>query len=546
MLTYGDPKHAHAVTSAGGGSYGHDAVGNQITRPGGMTITYSPFDMPRTFTKGGDTIALGYDGEQKRIRKTTPAQEILYFEDLYERVTEMGPGGATAHRYNVFSPERVVAVVTRGGETPGTKYLHVDHIGSVNAVTKENGTVDEWRSYDAYGQRRNPEWGQPPPPSWNTKTTKGFTGHESDEELGLVNMKGRLFDPKLGRFTTTDPVVANLYSGQSFNAYSYVRGNPLTFIDPTGFWEDVPGGRPEETVDARNGLTVWIHGEPREPREPDEDDCAEEFGAAVPPTDVDTTGSSAGHDVQGSAPEPGWRENKYVQTQGGFVVGLGLGITPYGAMARYALDEARALDPGTRDARITRSLGEMVGGLLCLIGGVTGEVFGTGATVTGVGATVGVPAIVVSTGLVVGGSANMEAGFQGLMQALKSPSSGGSGSSATPSSGGGSSTPSSRALGRAMENAGQTRPPGTAAHHLVAGGRNLPAAHASRAILQKFGIGINDAANGVFLPLKAHSHIHTKAYYIAVERELGKATTRQEALQILDYIRQGVLSGGFP
>jgi hypothetical protein len=79
----------------------------------------------------------------------------------------------------------------------------------------------------------------------------------------------------------------------------------------------------------------------------------------------------------------------------------------------------------------------MVGGLLCLIGGLGGEVFGTGLSVTGVGAAVGVPAIVVSTGLVVGGAANIEAGFQGLLQALKSPGSGGSGSSATPSPGGG-------------------------------------------------------------------------------------------------------------
>jgi hypothetical protein len=189
----------------------------------------------------------------------------------------------------------------------------------------------------------------------------------------------------------------------------------------------------------------------------------------------------------------------------------------------------------------------MVGGLLCLIGGLGGEVFGTGASVTGVGAAVGVPAIVVSTGLVVGGAANIEAGFQGLLQALKSPSSGGSGgsgSSATPSSGGGSPKSSSSALGRNMERAGQTRPPGTAAHHLVAG--NAKPAARSQAILQKFGIGINDAENGVFLPLKTHYHVHTKAYYKSVYDELFKATTREEVIDVLASIRYALMNGGFP
>jgi hypothetical protein len=69
----------------------------------------------------------------------------------------------------------------------------------------------------------------------------------------------------------------------------------------------------------------------------------------------------------------------------------------------------------------------MVGGFLCLVGGLTGKVFGGAATVTGVGAAVGVPAIVVSVGLVAGGAANIEAGYRGLLQALKSPGSGSSG-----------------------------------------------------------------------------------------------------------------------
>jgi hypothetical protein len=112
--------------------------------------------------------------------------------------------------------------------------------------------------------------------------------------------------------------------------------------------------------------------------------------------------------------------------------------------------------------------------------------------------------------------------------------------------------PSSRALGRALEAAGHARPAGSAAHHIVAG--NAPAAAQARAVLQRFGIGINDAINGVFLPATraapnatgaaAHSTVHTNAYYQTVNQMLGAATTRAEAEAALRAISQALLAGG--
>ncbi|WP_437744455.1 hypothetical protein WMF39_05270 [Sorangium sp. So ce1504] len=178
-LSYDDPLHPHAITGAGTDSFAHDAVGNQAARPGGTTVRYTPFDLPEQITHGASTITFGYDGDQQRIRKTTPEKATLYFGDLYERVTEAA-SGAVKHRYHVHSPERVVAIVTRGGSEDGTRYVHVDHLGSIDALTDEDGDVIERRSYDPFGQRRNPVWGERPPASFPSETTQGFTGHESD------------------------------------------------------------------------------------------------------------------------------------------------------------------------------------------------------------------------------------------------------------------------------------------------------------------------------------------------------------------------------
>ncbi|MBM6406038.1 AHH domain-containing protein [Phycicoccus sp. CSK15P-2] len=116
------------------------------------------------------------------------------------------------------------------------------------------------------------------------------------------------------------------------------------------------------------------------------------------------------------------------------------------------------------------------------------------------------------------------------------------------------SAPSSRVLAANLEAAGISRPAGSAAHHIVAG--SSAKAAQSRAVLQRFGIDINDSANGVFLPSRmtspnptgaaVHSRIHTNAYYAEVNSLMGQATTRSDVLDVLAYIRSQLLSGGFP
>ena len=115
-------------------------------------------------------------------------------------------------------------------------------------------------------------------------------------------------------------------------------------------------------------------------------------------------------------------------------------------------------------------------------------------------------------------------------------------------------TTSSRALGAALEDAGFIREVGDAAHHIVASGAK--AATEARAILQKFEVGINDAANGVFLPATkalaeagdavAHAVVHTKEYYNSVTTALRRATSKQDVIDALSQIRRNLLNGGKP
>ena len=89
-----------------------------------------------------------------------------------------------------------------------------------------------------------------------------------------------------------------------------------------------------------------------------------------------------------------------------------------------------------------------------------------------------------------------------------------------------------------------------AAHHIVAG--KAAKAIEARKILEKYGININDAANGVFLPTKKgvsnsvyHTGLHKKTYYKKVDELLSRAKSKEEVLNILDFIRDKLIKGTF-
>src|SRR5690606_31734198 len=67
-------------------------------------------------------------------------------------------------------------------------------------------------------------------------TEQGFTGHRQMDALGIVHMKGRIYDPTLGRFLQADPFVQEPKNSQNYNRYSYVLNNPMSYTDPSGYF----------------------------------------------------------------------------------------------------------------------------------------------------------------------------------------------------------------------------------------------------------------------------------------------------------------------
>ena len=102
----------------------------------------------------------------------------------------------------------------------------------------------------------------------------------------------------------------------------------------------------------------------------------------------------------------------------------------------------------------------------------------------------------------------------------------------------------SRKLASNLEKSGIVRPVDSAAHHVVAFGAAKAAP--ARDILERYGIDINSADNGVFLGSQQHGGLHTGTYYDEVNARLSGVNSRQEVLEVLKDISTGLQNGTFP
>ena len=222
----------HQIAASSLGTYGYDARGDQMTAPG-RTTTFAYFGLPHTMTVNGVSTTFAYDGSRSRVLKTSGATAVVSFGGLYERrVTAT----QTTDVLYAMDEGRPVAQITftetaTGSTEQPTLYLHGDHLGSVQMVTNPAGQITARQTFDPFGGRVG---------AAATGVRVGFDGLEEDDDLSLVNMNGRIYDPLQSRFVSADPLVSSFFVSQSFNPYSFVQNNPLNLRDPSGFYVDAP------------------------------------------------------------------------------------------------------------------------------------------------------------------------------------------------------------------------------------------------------------------------------------------------------------------
>ncbi len=156
--------------------------------------------------------------------------QLLYEKEVKPSVTE--------HKHYISAGGLLVGIyLSRSDSTTETRYFHHDRLGSLTLITNASGGQIERLAYEAFGKRRFPAGSADPNNTlFGITTDRGFTSHEHLDEMGLIHMNGRVYDPLVGRFMTPDPFVQSPDNLQSYNRYSYVLNNPLAYTDPSGYF----------------------------------------------------------------------------------------------------------------------------------------------------------------------------------------------------------------------------------------------------------------------------------------------------------------------
>ncbi|MFV8783264.1 RHS repeat-associated core domain-containing protein [Microbulbifer sp. SA54] len=167
--------------------YQYDALGRRISKKG--------FEQTTDFLWNGDVLL------QEKVRDTETSQDLTSRSYYFEPAT--------------FKP----IALCEGGEVYS---YHLDHLGTPDALTNEEGEVVWSVSYKSYGCVAIAHRGEIVQPI-------RFQGQYFDDESGLHYNRFRYYDPWLSVFTSQDPI--RLVGG--YNLYGFVP-NPLHWIDPYG------------------------------------------------------------------------------------------------------------------------------------------------------------------------------------------------------------------------------------------------------------------------------------------------------------------------
>lgn len=214
------------LTNWGGIALGYDDNGNLISE-GSTTYTWNARNQLAATSQGAASYA--YDAAGRRRSRTVSGVSLQTLHDGWNPIQLKQSGSAVETRLYGTGLDEIYGRTNSGASQ---SYL-TDALGSVLQLDNADQTAQVDYTYGAYGQTTET------PPGASSNLIR-YTGREQDT-AGLYYYRNRYYSPITSRFISEDPI--GLAGG--VNLYSYVDGDPISFVDPEGFRLRPPPIRPQ-------------------------------------------------------------------------------------------------------------------------------------------------------------------------------------------------------------------------------------------------------------------------------------------------------------
>ena len=157
------------------------------------------------------------DGLGDRHQQVVDGVTTNYILDLAAGLPQVLDDGTNTYLYGNGR-------IAQAGST--AEYFLSDALGSVRQLADPAGAVTLTQSYAPYGDVVSSVG--------TSQTSYAFTGEALDAN-GLTYLRARYYAPQDGRFISRDTWAGNYSNPLSLNRWNYVEGNPINWVDPSGY-----------------------------------------------------------------------------------------------------------------------------------------------------------------------------------------------------------------------------------------------------------------------------------------------------------------------
>src|ERR1019366_7979068 len=203
-----------------------DAMGRALSE-NGRTYTWNLASQLTGFRDSTNSAALTYDGlgELSTSNASGAAETFVFNHATGLPALSIVRQGASDLRYYVYTPGGSPLYSIEAADKT-RKFYHFDEMGNTTFLTGDSGSVIDTYAITPYGDIADHVG-----PTENPFTWQGQYG-VMQESKSLYFVRQRHYDASASRFLSPDPLTTP--DPRSAEPYTYARGNPLFYVDPSG------------------------------------------------------------------------------------------------------------------------------------------------------------------------------------------------------------------------------------------------------------------------------------------------------------------------